>query len=47
MIMPDNRLASCVTKKVTKKSLNAIYYKHYVADNSVDISPFKINNKYL
>ena len=46
-IMPDNRLASCVTKTVTKKALNAIYYKHFVADNSVDISPFKVNNQYL
>ena len=43
-ILQDPKQGSCVTKKVSKKSLNAVYYKHYVDENSVDISPFKTAN---
>ena len=40
-ILTDPKRGSCVTKSVTKKSLNPFYYKHYVSDNLVDVSPFK------
>lgn len=46
-IVQEKKLGGCVTKSVTKKSLNAIYYKHYVSDNLVDVRPFKIENKFV
>lgn len=47
-IMQDKKHGSCVTKRVTKKALNSLYYKHQVADNCVDITPFKTaDNKHI
>ena len=40
-IVKDNKHGSCVTKMITKRALNPVYYKHRVSDNLIEISPFK------
>ena len=40
-ILIDPKKSTCITKSVTKKSLNPVYYKHHVSDNLIDVSPFK------
>ena len=47
LILTDPKKATCVTKSVTKKSLNPFYYKHYVSDNLVDVSPYKNDEGFL
>ena len=47
LILTDPKRATCVTKTVTKKSLNPFYYKHYVSDNLVDVSPYKNDEGFL
>lgn len=45
-IMQDKKHGSCVTKIITKRALNPIYYKHFVSDNCIDVTPFKSENKF-
>ena len=40
-IFGDKKRGSCVTRMVTKRALNPIYWKARVSDNFVDVSPFK------
>lgn len=42
----NKKHGSCVTKTVTKRSLNPVYYKHFVDDNCIDVSPFKNGEDY-
>ena len=46
-ILTDPKRNSCVTKSVTKKSLNPFYYKHFVSDNLIDVSPYKTEEGFL
>ena len=47
LILTDPKRATCVTKSVTKKSLNPFYYKHYVSENLVDVSPYQNDKGYV
>ena len=46
-IMQDKNQGSCVTKIISKRALNPVYYKHRVHDNCIDISPFKDGDNYF
>ena len=46
-IIQDKKQGSCVTKTITKRTLNPVYYKHHVSDNCIDVSPFKDGDKYF
>ena len=46
-ILNDQKRGTCVTKSVTKKSLNPVYYKHHVDDNLVDVKPFQNEQGFL
>lgn len=40
-ILQDKKHGGSVTKMVTKRSLNPVYFKHFVHDNCIDVSPFE------
>ena len=46
-IVRDKKQSSCVTKNITKKALNPLYWKARVADNLVDITPFREGDKFV
>ena len=46
-IVQDKKQGSCVTKIVTKRALNPVYYKHFVSNNGIDVSPFKDGDNFL
>ena len=46
-LMQDKKEGSIVTKMVTKRSLNPVYYKHRVSDNCIDISPHRDGDGYF
>ena len=46
-IFGDKKRGTCVTRSVNKKALNPLYWKAKVADNSVDVTPFKNGDNFL
>ena len=43
----DDRVGSVVTKKITKKTVNNLYFKLHVEDDLVSCRPHKCGSKYL
>ena len=46
-ILFNKKIGSSVTKKTSKRSINPIYYKLRVAENSVDVHPLIYKGKYV
>ena len=46
-IIFNKKLGASVTKPISKRGLNSIYYKLRVDENLVDVHPLKVNEKFI